>query len=100
MDRARSRRGQADADLARPLGVRAGHEGGLLLVPNLDELQLVLVALERADDCVDPVAGIAVDPLDAVVGESLQEEVGGQLSHRTPIYRSLYDGSSCRHEAA
>src|SRR5438105_4540952 len=87
MDRSGPGRGQADADLARPLGVRAGHEGGLLLVPYLDEVELVPVAVEGADDRVDPVPGITVDPFDAVLGESFEQEVGCQLSHRTPIYQ-------------
>src|SRR5439155_26192415 len=56
MDRTGAGRCETDADLAGPLRVRACHEGGHLLVARLDELQLVLVALERTDDRVDPVA--------------------------------------------
>ncbi len=41
MDRARPGRGQADADFARELGVRAGHERRHFLVPDLDEIDLV-----------------------------------------------------------
>src|SRR2546423_6167356 len=37
--------------------------------------------LERADDRVDPVARIAVDSFDAVLGQALQDEVGRQLAH-------------------
>src|SRR5204862_2130640 len=81
VDRSGPRGGEADADLPGPLRVRARHEGGLLLVPHLDELQLVLVALERADDRVDPVAGIAVDAFDTVLDEPFQDEVCGQLGH-------------------
>ena len=42
MDRARPGRRQADADFAGELGVRAGHEGGHLLVADLDEVEVVL----------------------------------------------------------
>jgi hypothetical protein len=49
-------------------------------VSDLDELQLVLVALQRADDRVDPVAGIAVDALDAVRGEPLEQESAVSLA--------------------
>jgi hypothetical protein len=85
VDRPRARRGETDAHLAGPLRVCARHERGHLLMADLDELQLVLLALEGADDGVDPVTGIAVDPPNAVLGESFQQEVSGQLSHRTPI---------------
>ena len=51
MDRARPGGGQAHADLAGELGVGARHEGGHLLVPHLDELELALVRVECADEC-------------------------------------------------
>ena len=91
VDGARPGSGETDADLARPLRFRAGHERRHLLVAYLDELELVPVALERADDRIDPVAGIAVDASDAVLGETFQQEISSQLSHRTPICRSSYD---------
>ena len=81
VDRSRAGGGEANADLAGPFRMRTGHEGGLLLVAHLHELELVLVALERADDRVDPVAGIAVDALDAVLGEALEQEICGELGH-------------------
>ena len=62
VDRARPRDGDADADLARELGMRAGHEGRELLVARLDELHL-LVAPEGTHDAVDAIARIAVDAL-------------------------------------
>jgi hypothetical protein len=51
------------------------HEGGHLLVPDLNELDAVARAVERAHDPVYPVAGVAVDPFHAPVGETLDEEV-------------------------
>ena len=76
MDRSRPRRRQAHADLIRPLGVRAGHQGGRLLVADLDELDALLGALQGAHDPVDAIAGIAVDAVDAPLGEPLNEEIG------------------------
>jgi hypothetical protein len=52
--------------------VRAGRECGDLLVPRLHELDVFAVLVEAAEHPVDPVAGIAVDPVDAVFVESLQ----------------------------
>src|SRR5436305_980445 len=82
----------AAADLARPLGVCTRHERGHLLVSDLHELD-VLLALQRTDNRVDAVSGVAVDPADAVLGESFEYEIGGRLGHlnRTPIFRSFYD---------
>ena len=81
VDRARPRGGEADADLARPLRVRARHERGHLLVPGLDELDPVTEAFERADDRVDPVARVAIDPAYPVLVQALEEEFRGGLSH-------------------
>ncbi len=84
VDRARPRRGEADADLAGPLGVGAGHEGGLLLVAGLDEpdgVLGVLEAVQRARDPVDAVAWEPVDAADAPGVEAAEEEVGDGLAH-------------------
>ena len=56
VDRARPGGRQADADVAAELGVRARHEGGELLVGGLDELDLLAVLVEAAEDPVDAVA--------------------------------------------
>src|SRR5581483_6381003 len=71
MDRARTGGGEADADFAGELGMRARHEGGELLVARLDELHL-FIAPERTHDAVDAIAGIAVDALHAPLGKALQ----------------------------
>ena len=57
VDRPRSRCGQADPYGACELGVSAGHELGSLLVTGLDEPQPVLMAVQRAEDSLDPVPG-------------------------------------------
>ena len=80
MDRAGTGGGQADADLAGPFGVGAGHEGRFLLVPGLDEFDRVLpVAAEGRDDAADAVAGEAVDALDAPFLEAGENEIGDLL---------------------
>jgi hypothetical protein len=61
--------------------VAAGHERRHLLVARLDELDGVLMTPESAQDAVDSVAGIAVDPLHAPLVESLEHEIGGCLRH-------------------
>ena len=63
VDRAGTGGGDAHADLAGELGVGAGHERGHLLMPHLHEVELVAGPVERADQAVDAVAGIAEDPL-------------------------------------
>jgi hypothetical protein len=60
MDRARPRRRQAHADLARELGVAARHQRRHLLVAHLDELDAVRRTVESTDEAVDAVARIAI----------------------------------------
>ena len=62
---ARSRGGDADAELAGELGVGRGHERRHFLMAGLDELDLALGALQRAEHAVDAVAGVAEDPAHA-----------------------------------
>jgi hypothetical protein len=73
VDRAGTRRRQADAEAAAVLGLRARGERGGLLVADLDELEPVLLPDARRDG-VDPVAGVAEDPPDApLVAQPLDE---------------------------
>ena len=65
MDGTGARGRQADAWLARELGVRTSHERGHLFVAHLNEARLVAELLDAAHDPVDTVAGIAEDALDA-----------------------------------
>src|SRR5207302_10308324 len=88
VDRARTGGRHAASDLPGELRVPAGHEGGYLLVACLDEVELVLRAVERAEEGVDPVAGIAVDPLDAPLPEALEHVVGDELRHSDSFLRS------------
>jgi hypothetical protein len=72
---------QADSDLAGELRVGAGGEGGELLVAHLDEVDELLVAVERAEQAVDAVARIAVDAPDAPGVEPLDDEVADEFRH-------------------
>jgi hypothetical protein len=85
--------GDADAGLARELGVCAGHEGGHLLVPDLDEGDGVLGTVQRAEEAVDAIAGIAIDTADTPRLEPLDDEVRGRLAHE--MDRSTKPASAC-----
>ena len=96
MRRARPRGGDADAELAGELGMRRGHEGGHLLVPDLDELDLAFGALQRAEHAVDAVAGIAVDPSHAPLMKTLDKEVADGLGHGFPSLPREFDREARR----
>src|SRR5262245_25350893 len=89
MDRARSRRGDANADLPRELRVRAGHEGRHLFVPRLDELHAILRAIERAENAVDAITGISVQAPDPPVRESFEKKIRNGLSHESPFSNAI-----------
>jgi hypothetical protein len=81
VDRTRSRGGEADADLAGELRVRAGHERRELLVRGLDELDPLAVLVEAAEDAVDPVAGVAEHAVDAVLVQAGEDVGADRLGH-------------------
>src|SRR5438552_14691855 len=81
MDASRSRRRQADAELAGVLGVSAGHEGGRFLVAYLDEAHVVLTLAQRFHDAVDAVAGEPEDHLDSPVEQRIDEDFRSCLGH-------------------
>src|SRR5204863_3140603 len=81
VDRARAGGGYADADLTREFRVAAGHEGSHLLVSDLDELGVAACAVEGAEEGVDAVAGVAVDPVDAPLGEPFEDVVSDEFRH-------------------
>ena len=65
---------QTDPDFAGELGVGDGHEGRHLLVPDLDEFDLV-GTLQRSDHAVDAVAGISVDPPNSPRVQAFNNEI-------------------------
>ena len=70
VDRAGTGSGHAHADLSRELRVGARRERRYLLVGRLGELDAVADLVEGAEQPVDAVTGITVDPLHAPVGEA------------------------------
>jgi hypothetical protein len=88
VDRPRARGGEADADFAGELGMRARHERRQLFVPRLHELHGAIGSAERAHDAVDAVAGIAVDAPHAPFTEALEQEIANRGSSHA---RSLQD---------
>jgi hypothetical protein len=56
---ARAKSRNAYPETAREFGVGRGHEGSHLLVSRLNEPDLAVSAIERAEDAVNAVAGIA-----------------------------------------
>src|SRR5882757_7402951 len=76
-----TRRGHADTQLSCELGVGAGHEGGHLLMPGLDEFDLLARAVQRAKDAVYAVSGIAENEPDTPLMEPLDEEITDCLCH-------------------
>src|ERR1700761_7274951 len=65
---------QADAELAGKLGFSHGHEGGLLLMPDLDEIDVV-GPLQSTDHAVDAVAGVSVDAADTPGVQAFDNEI-------------------------
>src|SRR5690348_6260562 len=72
-------RREADAQLARELGVRARRHPSELFVRNLDELDRAASAAERAEHAVDAVPGKAVDAANAPRDQSRDD----RIAHRT-----------------
>ena len=87
--------GEADAEPAGVLGVAAGHERRRLLVPHLDEADLVLALAQRLHDAVDAVAGQAEDDVDAPVVQGVDQKSAAVFAMK----RSLA-GSSPSYQAA
>ncbi len=80
VDRARPGRRHADADLAGPFGMGAGHEGGGFLMPRLNEVDAV-VASERRDEPANAIARKTKYAFDAGGVETLKNEIG-DCGHR------------------
>ena len=71
----------ADADSSGVFGVAAGSKGGRLFVPNLNELQLVLVCAQRFEEAVDTIPGIPEDGIHTPFDQPFNDQVGNCLCH-------------------
>src|SRR6185437_13022468 len=58
-----------------------GHEGRHFLVPYLDELDFSVGAVQRAEDAVDAVPGVAVDAPDTPLVQALDKKIADRLTH-------------------
>src|SRR5581483_6110593 len=81
MDRSGTRGRHAHADFPGELGVRARHERGLLFVADLNEIDFVVEALQRADQSVYAVAGIAVDSPNSPLVKPVNDKIADSFRH-------------------
>jgi hypothetical protein len=65
VDAARTGSADADPQLARELGIAAGHEGRRLLVAHLHEAHPILLLTKRFDQAVDSVTGDSKDDINS-----------------------------------
>lgn len=72
-----------DPETAREFGLARGHEGSHLLVSRLDEPDLAVSAVERAEDAVNAVAGIAEEMMHALLMQTLHNEIADGQGHGT-----------------
>jgi hypothetical protein len=77
----RPRGGYTDPEFPRELGMRRRHEGGHLLVSDLDELDLSFGTLQCPEHAIDPVARITIDSPHAPLIKALNEEVADGHGH-------------------
>src|SRR5438105_8696063 len=91
MNRSRTGRGHADADVPGELRMRAPHERGHLFVAHLHEIHVAVGAFEGAHDSVDAVARIAVDAVNAPFAGPMDEQVAYGLVRHVALQR-MADG--------
>src|SRR6185312_10058239 len=75
VDSTRPRSGHTYSHFTGEFGMRAGHKGSHLFMPRLDEIYLVLCAVERAHDAVDPIPRITIDPPDTPGDQSFYNKI-------------------------
>jgi hypothetical protein len=72
---------QANTDLTGEFGMRARHERGHLLVPHLDEVELVAGAVERRYDSSNAVARKSENSTDTPFRKAFEEEIADGFAH-------------------
>src|SRR5262249_61693256 len=86
------RRGDADAEFARELGIGRRHESSHFLVTGLDEFDLAIGAIERAKHAVDAVPRITEHFFDAPRMEPLDKKIANGLGNAEKPRRNSFDG--------
>jgi hypothetical protein len=76
-----SRGGDAHAEPSGVLGIRAGHEGGRLLVAGLNEPDVLTSRAEGFHDAVDAVPWHPKDDLNAPLAQNVDQDVRGGVTH-------------------
>src|SRR3954447_24868403 len=94
VDSARSRGGDAHAQLAGPFGVSAGCESSGFLMPHLDEADLLLARAKGLEDPIDAVAGYSEHDLDAPVDQGLDEDLASSLRHCRSLLASALNAQA------
>ncbi len=85
-------RRDADAEFAGEFGIGRSHEGGHFLVPRLDEFDLAVGAIERAEHAIDAVAGIAENFAHAPRVKPLDKEIAHSFGHALTLRRNASSG--------
>jgi hypothetical protein len=75
MGRARSGRGEADAELSGELRISHGRHRRDFLVPDVNIVKLVVTGAQRFHEAVDPVPGQPEDRIDAPFHQAIDEDV-------------------------
>jgi hypothetical protein len=78
---ARPRGRETNTELARKFRMSRSHESRHFLVPYLDELELVLHLVERADKAVDSIARVAEDAAHAPLVKAFPDKMRYRLCH-------------------
>jgi hypothetical protein len=81
MDGARTRRSEADSDLAGEFGMATGHEGGLFLMPHLHKLDGSIGPTQRGHDPIDAVSWVSKDAVDTPLLQAGEKEIADGLDH-------------------
>jgi hypothetical protein len=89
VDAAGARSREAHTKAARVLGIAASCKRSTFFVPNLDELDCLLMRSKRFKDSVDAVARKAEDRFDSPINLSLDQQVCYCFRHAYPSYLVL-----------
>jgi hypothetical protein len=72
---------QAHAQLTREFGMRSRHECGHFFMTHLNEFNLALQPVEGAEDAVDAISRVAVNPAHTPFEQALDEKISHCLAH-------------------
>ena len=82
--------GETNSHFASELRMRARHERGHLLVPNLHIVDRIARTIDGANDAVDAVPRITVNAPDTPLRDSLDQEIARRFGHTNRIIRLVF----------